>query len=177
MCKAAASTVATLMSAIEPTLVNLLTLEGIAATTEGQAAITAFNAALQAVENWKSGTSAQDVIQVIDAFTQVFNTLPIPAEAKSLADIISAGIVTVIGVLTANSPAPAATTSIVAHQEATAKTAQAKVQELVPGYRESWFARSRAALGDSGVAAGEYKKVWNEGVTKVGGKYLVLKTA
>ena len=69
MCKAAAATLSDLMGAIEPTLVNLLTVLGIASTPEGQAAISAYSAALTAVENWVPGTSAQDVIQVIDAFT------------------------------------------------------------------------------------------------------------
>jgi hypothetical protein len=174
MCKAATATVADLMSAIEPTLINLLTVTGIAGTPEGQAAITAYNAALQAVETWTPGTSAEDVIQVINAFTEVFNTLPIPADVKSLADIISAGIVVVISVLTGNSP-------VAADEEAQHKVqaeAIEKVTKLVPGYKESLWDKARAALGDHTIAAKEYKGAWNKGVVtaaKANPKYATLK--
>jgi hypothetical protein len=174
MCKNAVATVADLMGAIEPTLINLLTVTGIASTPQGAAAISAYNAALAAVQTWKPGTSAQDVIQVINAFTQVFNTLPIPGDAKSLADIISAGIVVVIGVLTGNSPAPAASAL-----DAMADT-EAKVKTLVPGWKESTWDKARAALGDHKIAAGEYRKQWNKGVesaSKTDPKYASLKQA
>lgn len=162
MCKNAASTVASLMGTIEPSLVDLLTFLNIADTANGQAAINAYNVALQAVQNWKPGTTAQDVIAVIDAFTQVFNTLPIPDDAKSLADIISAGIVVVIGVLTGNSPAPAAaivgdaTYDEVQHAWASqvAKEAEAKAAALVPGFKRSiWHS-----------AATQYRNAWNRQV-------------
>jgi hypothetical protein len=172
MCKNASASIAALMAAIEPTLINLLTLLGIASTPEGQAAINAYNVALQAVENWKPGTSAQDVIQVINAFTQVFNTLPIPVEAKSLADIISAGIVVIIGILTGN-----ATTDSNLQAKA-ASDAIVKVKVLIPGFKESLWDRARADLGDHTIAAKEYKNAWNKGVqtaSKVNPKYAVLK--
>lgn len=174
MCKAAAATIADLMSAIEPTLVNLLTALGIADTPDGQSAISAFNAALTAVQNWKAGTSAQDVIQVIDAFTLVFNTLPFPAEVKSLADIISAGIVVVISVLTGNSPAAPDAAS----QKKVQDEAIIKVTALVPGYKESFREKVLAAFGDHTVAASAYKSAWNKGVAtvaKVDPKYAGLK--
>jgi hypothetical protein len=176
MCSNAVATVADLMEAIEPTLVNLLTVLGIADTPTGQAAINAYNAALTAVENWKPGTSAEDVIQVINAFTQVFNTLPIPADAKSLADIISAGVVVVISVLTGNSSAAPDADS----QKKVQDEAAAKVQVLVPGYKESWRSKVLAAFGDHTVAASEYKGAWNKGVktaAKTDPKYAVLKAA
>ena len=62
MCKNAASTAASLMSAIEPTLVDLLTFLGLAGTPNGQAALKAYNAAVTALQNWQPGNSAQDVI-------------------------------------------------------------------------------------------------------------------
>jgi|SRR6185437_14231322 len=179
MCKNAASTVAALMGAIEPTLVNLLTALNIASTTQGQAAITAYNEALQAVENWKPGTTSQDVIQVIDAFVAVFNTLPIPDDAKGLADIISAGVVAVIGVLTGNSPAsipPADETNATpeeiqaAHQAAAAHDTEQKIHVLVPGFKRAIFT----------APAHQYKNAWNKGVEtaeKSNPKYAVLKVA
>jgi hypothetical protein len=172
MCKNAASTLAALMGGIEPTLINLLTVLGIADTPEGQAAISAYNAALLAVENWKPGTSAQDVIQVIDAFTQILNALPVPTDAKSLIDIISAGIVIVIGILTGNATTDAAL------QAKAASDAVIKVKVLVPGFKESLWDKARADLGDHTIAAKEYKNAWNKGVqtaSKVNPKYAVLK--
>src|ERR1700678_2545954 len=174
MCKNAASTVAALMEQIEPSLVNLLTLLGIASTPAGQTAINAYNAALTAVENWTPGTSAQDAIQLIDAFTEVLNTLPIPDEAKSLVDIISAGITVVIAVLTGNSPA-APDEAAQAKVQADAMT---KVTALVPDYKESLWDKARAALGDHTVAAKEYKGAWNKQVkatAKIDPKYATLK--
>jgi hypothetical protein len=161
MCKAAQATLADLMSSIEPTLVNLLTILGIASSPNGQAAIAAYNTALMAVENWVPGTSAEDAIQVINAFTAIFNVLPIPDDAKTLADVISAGIVVVISVLTGNSPAaptPAA-------QKAVTDDAIAKVQVLVPGYKESLWDKARAALGDHTIAAKEYHSAWKKTAT------------
>ena len=89
MCKAADKTVGALMTAIEPTLKSLLADLGIATTPEGVAAINAYDAALAAVEAWVPGSTSADVIQVINAFTQVFNTLPVPQEFKVFADLIT----------------------------------------------------------------------------------------
>ena len=171
MCSNAAATAASLMGAIEPGLIDLLTVTGIATTPDGVAAINAYNAALKAVQGWTPGTSAQDAIQIIDAFTAVFNTLPFPAEVKLLADIVSAGVVTVIGVLTGNSPAPAAPVGTVvtasaeevahAHAAAVAKDTEAKVAALVPGFKRSiWHS-----------AASQYKAEWNKGVAAVAKLY------
>jgi uncharacterized protein GlcG (DUF336 family) len=88
MCQNAVKTAASMMSSIEPTLVNLLTLLGISTTPDGAAAINAYNAAEKAVAAWKPGTPSQDVVQAIDAFTAVFDKLPIPADGKLLADVI-----------------------------------------------------------------------------------------
>lgn len=165
MCKNAAATVASLMGAIEPTLINLLTVTGLANTPDGLAAIKAYDAALAAVQGWKPGTSAVDVIQVIDAFTAVFNTIPWPGEIKLLVDIVSAGIVTVIGVLTGNSPAPAAPADSTAtpdeikqaHEHAVAADTEKKVEALIPGFKRSiWHS-----------AVHQYNGAWNKGVASL----------
>jgi hypothetical protein len=178
MCSNASKTVASLMAAIQPGLINLLTVTGIASTTQGQAAIKAYDAALAAVEAWVPGTTAQDVIQVIDAFTAVFDTLPFPSEVSVLVNIVSAGIVTVIGVLTGNSPAPAAPAGATAsteeaqdaHAVAVAHDTTVKVQALVPGFKRSiWHS-----------PASQYKTAWNNGVARVAKanpKYATLKYA
>jgi hypothetical protein len=165
------------MTAIEPTLVNLLTTLGIASTPDGEAAIKAFNAAQAALMQWEPGTTSTTVIDVLNAFTSVFNTLPIPVEAKALEDIISAGIVTVIGVVVANSPAPTAPAAVeAAHPVATPEESQAlhvvhtvadataKVTELVPGFKRSIWSSP----------AHQYKGAWNHAVKAAGTKYAHL---
>jgi hypothetical protein len=179
MCKAAEKTAAALMAALEPALVNLMNDTGIGATPEGQAALTAYNAALTALQNWVPGTAAQDAIQAIDAFTAVFDTLPFPPEVEMLENDISAAVVVVISVLTANSPAPTGTAAEV-HQKAVSADALAKVTKLVPAYHENLIVKSKALLGDHTVAAGEFKKQWNKDVVTVTAtfpKYANLKLA
>lgn len=176
MCKNASKTVAALMTGIEPTLVQLLTITGIASTPAGQTAIKAYDTALTAVQNWVPGTSGQDAVQVINAFTDVFNVLPLPTEVKGLADIIVAGVETVIGILTANAPAPAPTIpeagapataeeTQVMHQAAVIHATTVRVNTLVPGFKRSMFT----------APDHQYKNAWNKEVEKVGGKYMALK--
>lgn len=175
MCKNAASTAASLMSAIEPTLVDLLTFLGLAGTPNGQAALKAYNAAVTALQNWQPGNSAQDVIQVINAFTAIFDTLPFPSTVTFLVNIISAGVVTVIGILEANSPAPVA--SVASGQPASTEETQAlhqvqviqettaKVQKLVPSFNRSIFTSP----------AQQYKNTWNAELKKMGSTFDSLK--
>jgi hypothetical protein len=164
MCKNATSTAASLMAAIEPTIVLLLKETGVADTPNGQSAISAYNAALAAIKDWKSGTSAQNVLQVITTFQSVFNTLPIPASYITLTNIILAGVEAVIGVLTANSPAPTPETGLettasgeeltTQHQLNVASDTEKKVLLLVPGFKRSiWHS-----------PAHQYKQVWNKAV-------------
>jgi hypothetical protein len=164
MCQNANKTVAALMAAIEPTLKSLLTFAGIAGTTEAQAAIAAYDAALTAVQNWQSGTTAQNVLELIGDFQTVFASLPLPPTVEALTNIILAGIETVIGVLTANSPAPAAPQGTVGaeeqgmHQAAVAADTVQKVHALVPGIKLSRFH----------AADVQYKKAWNDAVASGG---------
>lgn len=160
MCQAAAKTAASLMAAIEPTIKSLLTLTGQSNTPQGIAAIAAYDAALAALQNWQSGTPAQNVLELLAAFQSVFNALPLPTTFEVLANIVLAGIETVIGVLTANSPAPAAPAGAtlapadiqVAHQAFVAADTTAKVQALVPGFKRSIFHSP----------ASQYTTAWNK---------------
>lgn len=162
MCQKAQQTAAALMSALEPTINSLFNYVGIENTPDAEAALNAYNAALTAVQNWQTGTAAQNVLQVIGDFQTIFNALPIPAEATALANIILAGIETVIGVISANSPAPAAPASSTASAEETqavfaagiAKSTETKVLTLVPGFRRSLFHSP----------ANQYKSAWNKAV-------------
>lgn len=170
MCQNAVKTAGSLMAAIEPTIKSLLTVTGVINTPEGEAAIAAYDAALAATQNWVSGTPAQDALQLIGDFQTAFNAvvalLPLPPLYTALINIILAGVETVIGVLTANSPAPTAPTPVVGSAAAAPEEVQAmhvahtiadtttKVQTLVPGFKRSiWHS-----------PASQYKTAWNNAV-------------
>src|SRR5271165_4034424 len=108
MCKNAVATAGSVMKAIEPTLLNFLTAIGVLNAATGQTVKLAFDTALGAVESWVPGTPVQDVIQAVNDFDTVFNALPFPIEYKVLANVITAGITAVLGIIQANSPAPVA---------------------------------------------------------------------
>lgn len=166
MCKNATATAASLMQAIEPSLKALLSFEGILNTPEGEGAINAYDAALAAIQAWTPGTVAQNVLQLVGDFQTVFNTLPLPPSVMTLTNIILAGIEAVIGVITANSPAPAAPSSATASAEESTVMYQAhviahtttKVQALVPEFKRHLFTS----------AAHQYRNTWNGEVSKGG---------
>ena len=176
MCKAADQTAVAVLKGIEPTFVELLTLEGLASTTDGIAAVTAYNAAVTALSAWVPGTTAENVVQLLNDFVTVFDTLPIPTEVKSLSSLIVGGITAVVGIITANSPAPASPAGTPATEESQALHAmsvrtetEAKVKTLVPSFKMSKF-HSPAV---------QYRNAWNKQVDEVAAvvdeKYLVLK--
>jgi hypothetical protein len=190
MCKNAAGQISTTMIAIRPTVVSVLTILNVVNSEQGKAALSAFDAAQAALANWTSGSDAADVIQLIDAFTSVFNavttSVPIPVEITALIDVISAGLVTVIGLLTANSPAPPVTAeeanaetvgveTPALYQTHVATETQEKVAKLIPGFKVSIWDKGRAALGDHTVVANEYKHHWNQAVEKAGPNYAAFK--
>ncbi len=165
MCKNAAGTAASLMKAIEPTLISILALTGNADTPEGKAAIQAYDAALLAVQNWKSGSTAENVLQLIVGFQQVFNVIPIPDQYKVLANVILAGVEAVIGVLIANSPAPPAPVGLkgvadakALHQATVAADTTVKIHTLVPGIKLSRFYSAES----------QYNHAWNKAVEQGG---------
>jgi len=164
MCTNATKTAASLMAAIEPTLKSLLTFTNLLNTPQGQAAIAAYDAALAAIQAWKSGTTAQNVLQLIGDFQTVFNVLPLPSTVITLTNIILAGIETVIGVLMANSPAPVAANESLTPASAEETQAMyqahvvadttAAVQMLVPGFKRSiWHS-----------PASQYQQAWDAAV-------------
>lgn len=161
MCQNATKTAASLMAAIEPTIKSLLTETGLASTPETVAALAAYDAALAAVQSWQSGTTAQNVLELIGDFQSVFNALPLPTTVQTLTNIILAGIETVIGVLTANSPAPAAPEGAAEveepqamHQAAVAADTVQKIHALVPGIKLSRFHGADV----------QYRNAWNSAV-------------
>ena len=165
MCKNATKTAYNLAVAIEPTIKLLLNATGLGNTDNGIAAMKAFDALLAALQTWQSGTSAQNVLQVIADFQEVWNTLPIPTQYVSLGNIIIAGVETVIGVISANSPAPAAPAGVELHEEHQAMYAMAvaahttvKVQALVPGFKRSIWHSPES----------QYVSTWNKAVEEEG---------
>lgn len=161
MCKNATATAANLMAAIEPTIKSLLTATGLINTPNGIAALAAYNAALTALQNWQSGTTAATVLQLMAAFESVLNTLPLPPEVAMFTDIIIGGITAVVGIITANSPAPAGPVGLPVHAETqamhqadVAASTAARVAVLVPGFKRSIFHSPES----------QYKAVWNKQV-------------
>jgi len=190
MCQNAASSIAATLANIEPTLVSVETILGVINTPEGQASIKEFNALQAALANWTQGTSAETIIQLINDFTAGFNTLVatipvVPPEVVLLVDVISAGLVTVIGLLKGNSPAPApaggGTVTPSAQKAYAAKVmadTEAQVSLLVPGYKLTLKDRIEEAAGDHMVVANEYKNHWNKQIAaaaKVDPKYAQYK--
>jgi hypothetical protein len=170
MCKDARSTAVALMTAVEPTLKSLLSFLGQTNTTAGRAVITAYDAALAALQDWTQGTTAENVLELITDFQNAFNALtqaiPLPPGVSTLVNVILAGIEAVIGVIAANSPAPAAPAgatatpeeATAAHQAAVAHDTEAKVTTLVPTFKRSiWHS-----------AASQYKSTWNKAIDSGG---------
>jgi hypothetical protein len=174
MCKNAVATAANLMQAIEPTIKSLLTETNLINTPDGISAINAYNAALLALQGWQSGTASETVLELIGAFQAVFNTLPLPTTVQTLTNIILAGIETVIGVITANSPVPSAPAvgdpvagePLAASDEEingmhvahTIADTTAKVQVLVPGFKRSIWHSPES----------QYNTAWNKAVADGG---------
>jgi hypothetical protein len=176
MCQNAQKTLINLMGEIEPSIIALGTEFGLSGNPLYQEVLNEYNVALTAIENWQSGTVAQEVIEVVNDLAAGVAKLPIPATAQTLVQIILAGIATVIGILSANSPAPipAPTAAVGAdatpeeiqaqHQAAAIHDTTVKVQELVPGFKRSiWHS-----------AATQYKATWNAEAVKLNLPSVVL---
>jgi len=171
MCLNAQPKVVGLMKAIRPTILSLLAFLGQTSTPAGVAVINAYDAALAAVEAWKSGTSAENALQLIGDLQVVFNAfvqaLPVvPQNVVVLINIILAGLEAVVGMLAGNSPvteAPADATASAEeiqeqHQLHVAYDTKAKVGTLVPDFQFSpWHS-----------PASQYNKTWNKGVDEGG---------
>ncbi len=165
MCTNAAKTAANLMAAIEPTIKSLLTLTNLITTPAGIAVIAAYDAALVALQGWKSGTVADEILELLGDFQTAFSALPLPANVITLTNIILGGIEAVIAVITANSPAPASADSTVdaedvqvTHQVVTATEAMAKIHALIPGIK----------LDRHSNVVTQYDNAWNSAVSDGG---------
>lgn len=176
MCQSALEQVGALATALEPDLVDFETAIGVSGTTSGQAAITAFDTLAADLKNWTPGSSTgQTVEEAVAAFNDVFQTLPIPTEAKGIEGVIEAGVAVILGFVVAHPPTtPAAAPAdsnlspadtLAAHQAETVAAVTAKVQKLVPGWKLSKFH----------TAVHQYRSEMNKAVSKAGPKYASLK--
>ena len=146
MCTNAAETAYNLLLAEEPTIKAILTLEGVAGTTQAIAALAAYNSALTLLQSWVPGTTSQNIIQVLSDLQVIITALPIPPLYQLITDAVLAGIITVMGLVTGNSPAPApvpaalpeGVTALMVqqdHERATMAEYSIKAQALVPFYK------------------------------------------
>lgn len=168
MCQHPQQTAAAVMKGIEPTLINILTLEGIANTPDAQTAIREYDQAEIDVQNWVPGTSVQTIVQAVNAADAAFQLLPVPEEFKLFAGIIGAGFTTVVAILEGN------TAATPAEQHEITVLAVQKVNEQAPGafhYHKGIFREFEAS------PAKQYHNAWNRQADRLGGKYVALKVA
>jgi hypothetical protein len=165
MCQNAEKNAAELLAAIKPTITEVLTLAGVANTPQAAAALEAYDEAETDLANWQKGTPATEAIEAITDLQTAINALPIPTQYQALINIILAGLETVIGVVTANSPAPApAADATVApedaqdtHMATVAAATADKVHTLIPGIK----------LTRNHPAAAQYTTAWASGMAAV----------
>lgn len=171
MCKAAETQVLNIAQSVESTVISLLTETKLISTAEGQTISSDLGVLLTDIANWKSGTPATDIEQVVNDIEAALPALPIPAPFNLLIPIALGGLTTILTLLGANSPAPAPaavpaelTAQVqTLHAHSVAAAGEAKVETLT-GYKPSTFDKARAMLGDSSIAANKYKDVWNKAV-------------
>lgn len=172
MCQNAEKTAASMMEALEPEFKGLLTVEGQLTTPEGQAAVSAYEAAYKALLNWTPGSISTIVLESVQAFQAAFQAVVplLPPGVGALVNWILAAIAAVIGVVKANSPAPAPAVDVPSehaaspaeYQHAYAKQieaeTEAQVVALVPHFKRSMFHS----------AGYQTKKGWNDLITDGG---------
>ena len=178
MCVNAEKTAYDLLLAAEPSFKALLQVTDQTNTTVGLAAVAAYDTALSTLQNWQSGTTSQNVIEVINALQAAFNAvlaaLPantIDADLQLLINVVIGGIVTVIGIVTGNSPnpnpVPAGVTAEAAqklYEHEVMATTAAQVQALVPDFKVSVW----RSIVPGFSPADQYKRAWNAAVKKGG---------
>jgi hypothetical protein len=177
MCQSGLQQVGELATALEPEIVTFETITGTINTPDGQAAIKAYDALAADLKNWAPGSSTGQVVEeAIVAFTDVFQTLPVPDSAKLIEGVIEAGVITILGFVQAHPavpPTPPAGSTIApgdalaAHQAHVVAETTARIQVLVPGFKLSKFHTAKHQL------ASEMSKA----VAAAGPKYASLKMA
>ena len=122
-------------------------------------ALIALKQAQADVENWKQGTAAQNIIQILQdasAALSAFNTI-IPPTALVLLQTVLAGIAGVIGTLDGNGTPPAGTTAAAHASDVAAHTLE-QVKTIAPN-----FHYKKGFLGMFAEApVKQYNDYWNQ---------------
>jgi len=165
MCQNAEKKVYDLGVVVEASLKSLLGALNLLTTEAGTTVINAFDAILADLKIWQSGSTAQNIIQLLTDFQGLLSQLPIRSEYVVLLNIVLGGVEAIIGMLTGNSPAPAPEGVEVApdtidpdtqeaHAVTVAATTAAKINVLVPDFKPSvWH-----------TPATQYNTAWNNAV-------------
>lgn len=176
MCKNAEKTAAALLEVAEPEFIQLLTIEGIATTPAGVAAIASYKNAEADLANFVPGTTDTVIIELIGDVTTEFQALPIPPEAKTLEGLISAALQGVLGLLNAQTTTAAAAAAATpeeakhlqaAHALEVSENTQSKIAELAPNYKPSFITKGKIMLGDHGAAAAEWKSEYKKAAAEL----------
>jgi hypothetical protein len=119
------------------------------ATLEGNAALgaklkTDFATAATQVQNWKSGTPAQDVVAVLNLVEDDLSLFPVIGPFAPLVDLTIGTVDAIITAVSANAPAPATTSPSVAAVRHTATRSAKDVKD----FKSQW-----KALAESTPAA------------------------
>ena len=158
MCKNAQQTAYDVLVAVEPELKSILTIAGVVNTPQAVTALAAYDQAVTDLKNWVPGTPSQDVIEVLTDVQLAVSALTpmIPATDALLINAVLAAVVTVIGLVTGNSPAPAPAALVDGvtpedmqsdHERTTMAVYTQRAQSLVPFYkiktRATWLPERR----------------------------------
>lgn len=149
MCPNPQGTAYGVMVGLRPEIVNILTLEGVANTTEATTVLSEYDVSANAIKNWKAGSAADDVLQVIAVFQAAVAALGplLPIQDALLVNAILAAVAVVIGIIKANSPAPPAPAESTVsaeenqfhHANVVRQETEDQVEALVPGFKVSRF--------------------------------------
>lgn len=165
-------TVAQLLGGVITSANNFGNVLGLTDNTAFKIILEELNQAEVDVQNWKKGSPAQNIIQILTDVSVGLKPL-VPPEDELIANVILAGITTVIGILDGNQSVPTPTgatandTQIKEHQAEVAMHTMSQVKTLVPGfhYRKGFLGLFRENPEHA------YYDNWNEVVKQAGGKW------
>ena len=110
MCKNVANTTYDIIDTVVlPEVTSILQIEGISATASPIMGY--IGNALEALKNWKQGTPSQDAIEALTDLQNSLQLLPVSATVKIMVNTTIATVISVIHLVTGNSPAPTTATS------------------------------------------------------------------
>jgi len=133
-------TVTKVLNGVLTTLNSFGTIEGLTTNTTFEQIVKQLQQLEVDSQSWKKGDPAQTFITVLTDAEAAFKLLPVPEVDQEIADVILAGITTLIGIFDANGAvttptgATASDTEIKEHQSEVAMATTSAVKTLVPGF-------------------------------------------